>query len=86
MEHSPPLKCINTNFTEPFHLRVSELDSSISEFGLIHCCKQGFQSKIDSRMANSVDPDEIALYELSHLDLHCLQRRLYWSAGMKGLM
>ena len=24
-------------------------------------------------MSNSVDPDEVAYYELSHLDLHCLQ-------------
>ena len=24
-------------------------------------------------MANSVDPDETARYEPSHLDLHCLQ-------------
>ena len=24
-------------------------------------------------MANSVDPDEMACYELSHVDLHCLQ-------------
>ena len=36
-------------------------------------------------MANSVDPDETARYELSHLDLHCFQSYLYWSVGMKGL-
>ena len=36
-------------------------------------------------MANSVHPDETAHYEPSHLDLHCLQRYLCWSAGMKGL-
>ena len=36
-------------------------------------------------MENSVDPDDTAHYELSHLDLHCLQRGLYWSVGMKGL-
>ena len=36
-------------------------------------------------MPNSVDPDETAHYEPSHLDLHCLQSYLYWSAGMKGL-
>ena len=42
---------------------------------------KGFQSKIDKkkkkkkkRMANSVDSDEMAHYESSHLDLHCLQR------------
>ena len=27
-------------------------------------------------MPNSVDPDEMAYYKLSHLDLHCLQRYL----------
>ena len=36
-------------------------------------------------MANSVDPDEKAHYEQSHLDLHCLQRFLCLSAGMEGL-
>ena len=36
-------------------------------------------------MANSGDPDETARYEPSHLDLHCLQRYLYWSARMKRL-
>ena len=36
-------------------------------------------------MANCVDPDEMAHYEPSHLDLHCLQRYLPRSAGMKGL-
>ena len=34
-------------------------------------------------MINSVDPDETARYEPSHLDLHCLQRYLYWSAGLR---
>ena len=24
-------------------------------------------------------------YDMSHLDLHCSQRYLYWSAGLKGL-
>ena len=37
-------------------------------------------------MANSVDPDETASYEPSHLDLHCLQTHLYWSAGTKALI
>ena len=36
-------------------------------------------------MANSVDPDEMARYESSHLDLHCLYRYWFWSAGLKGL-
>ena len=38
------------------------MDSSTSEFGHIHCCKQGFQSKINNRIANSVDPDESACW------------------------
>ena len=34
-------------------------------------------------MANSVDPDETARYEPSHLDLHCMHRYWFWSAVMK---
>ena len=34
-------------------------------------------------MTNSLDPDEMAHYEPSHLDLHCLQRYLFWSVGLK---
>ena len=36
-------------------------------------------------MANIVDPDETARYEPSHLDLHCLQRYVFWSTGLKEL-
>ena len=35
---------------------------------------------LSSCMANSVDPDEMAHDEPSHLDLHCLQWYLFWSA------
>ena len=41
--------------------------------------------KNQNRMANSVDPDETAHYELSHQDLHCLHRYVVWFAGLKGL-
>ena len=37
-------------------------------------------------MASSVDPDETARYESSHLVPHCLQIYLYWSLGIKGLV
>ena len=37
-------------------------------------------------MANSVDPDEMACYEPSHRDLHCLHGYWFWSAGLKGLI
>ena len=32
---------------------------------------------IINKMASSVDPDEMAHYEPSHLDLHCLHRYMY---------
>ena len=35
-------------------------------------------------MVNSVDPDETACYEMSHLDLHCSHRYWFWSARLKG--
>ena len=40
-----------------------------------------------TRLANNVDPDEIAnhgSFSPSHLELH-LKRYLFWSAGLKGL-
>ena len=37
-------------------------------------------------MINSIDPDETAHYEPSHLDLHCLHRYWFWPAGLKGSM
>ena len=36
-------------------------------------------------MANSVDPDETACHEPSHLYLYCLQMHLYKFAGIKRL-
>ena len=44
----------------------------------------GFQSRMNIRMANSVDPDGMTSYEPSHLDLHCLQRYQCWSVEMKS--
>ena len=41
--------------------------------------------KIKNRMANSVDSDERAHHEPSHLFVHCLQKYLSWSTGLKGL-
>ena len=36
-------------------------------------------------MANIEDPVETVRSKPSHLDLHCLQRYLYWSAGLQEL-
>ena len=41
--------------------------------------------KIQYRIANSVDPDETARYEPSHLVLHCLQKYMFRCAGFKEL-
>ena len=48
------------------------MGSSISECGHIHCCKYVFQSKVNNKMANSIDPAETALYKPFSLDLYCL--------------
>ena len=36
-------------------------------------------------MANSGDPEETARDEPSLLDLHCLDRYLFWCASLKAL-
>ena len=41
--------------------------------------------KIKNRMVYRIDPDETASYEPFHLDLHCLHKHKFWSAGLKGL-
>ena len=35
-----------------------------------------------NQMANNVDPNEMAGYEPSYQVLHCLQRYMFWSAGL----
>ena len=39
--------------------------------------KIGFQSNVENRMANSVDPHETVHYEPAHLDLYSLHRYLF---------
>ena len=36
-------------------------------------------------MANTVDPDEMAHYELSHLEVQCLQIQLFLCLTLQGL-
>ena len=38
---------------------------------------------IKNRMVNSVDPDEMTRFKPPHMDLHCLDRYMFWSAGLK---
>ena len=40
--------------------------------------------KNQEQTANSADPDETAHHEPSHLDLHCLNKSLFWSTVLKG--
>ena len=54
----------------------------ISEVVHIHCC---IKKQSQERKTSRVYPDETFIYEPSHQDLHCLQRCMYWSAGMEGL-
>ena len=58
------LRCLTVNhkvYTSPIHPRVSEMDSSIFNFGKsLHA---GCRSK-NNRIANSVDPDKKAHYGL----------------------
>ena len=42
--------------------------------------------KNPNKMASSADPDEMAHYEPSHQDLHCLGKKMFWSVGLKGLI
>ena len=42
-------------------------------------------SVLKKKKKSGVDPDETAYFELSHLDLHCLQKYLSQSTGPKGL-
>ena len=77
----------------PFNPWISDVESSNFEFWRIQCCKihvGGCHSKIKNRKPNRVDPAEKACYKLSHyglshLDLHCLQRYMFLSEGLKGL-
>ena len=41
--------------------------------------------KNQNRMANSVDPNEMAHYEPSYQGLHCLHRYLFWFVKLKVL-
>ena len=51
-----------------------------------HCQSEIKKKKKKKRkIPNSVDPDETARHEPSHLDLHCLQMYLFLSIGLKEL-
>ena len=69
------------------HLTLSPLsykmDSFISKIWSHPLLQIGVSVKNDNRMTHSVDPDEMAHYELSHLDLHWLHRYMFWSARLK---
>ena len=41
--------------------------------------------KLEDCISNSIDPDETAHYEPSHLDLHCLQKPMLLPIAVKVL-
>ena len=79
------LNNIPSTISRCVHSCVSDVESSIFEFGHIRCSKTIYQLNIENRMANSVDPEEMDHYKHSHQDLHCLQKYLFCSAGLKRL-
>ena len=62
--------CIDNPFTPKF-LKLTLLTIN---FDMSTVANGAPLQKTKTRMANSVHPDETALSEPSHLDLHCLQR------------
>ena len=71
-------------YNSSFQPLVSEIDSSISAFGTSIATKK-VTICVKNRMINSVNPDETAHDEPSHLDLHSLQKYLFWSTGLKEI-
>ena len=78
--------------TAEFALIIFVFNPFISEFlkwtlpsliFVVPIISDGSESKNENRMANRVDPDEMAHNKPSHLDLHCLQKYQLWSAGLK---
>ena len=61
------------------------MDFSVLEFRHFIDANRGFSLKPKNRMTSIVDPDETAHYEPCHLDIHCFQRRRFWSAGLKEI-
>ena len=47
--------------------------------------ERSLYAKLKYRMSNSVDPDEMAHYEPSHLDLCCLQKPILSPMAVKEL-
>ena len=51
------------------------INSSVFDVGHFHSTiTKWLMSKIKNRLSSSAGPDEMAHYEPSHLDLHCLHR------------
>ena len=61
------------------------MDSSIFESGQNPLFQTGFSVKSKNRMANNVEPDEVAHNEPSHQNLHCLHKICFGLQGGKGL-
>ena len=60
------------------------MDTSVFEYWTRPLLQIGISVK-NLETVNSVDPDEMARNEPSHLELHCLYKYLFWSTRLKGL-
>ena len=79
--------CFNPFTPEFLKWTLPSLNVCISNIGVSDLSqkkKKKKKKKNETRMSNSVEPDEMAHDEPSHLDLDCLQRYMLWSAGLKG--
>ena len=62
--------------------KISNYICRLPFFFLTNCrLERSLFVKLKDWMSNSVDPDETAHYELSHLDLRCLQRPIFIAYG-----
>ena len=60
------LICSTCHFLGIHELTLSLVDSSIFNFGQIRFLQMKSHSKIQNRIANSIEPDKTAHYEPSH--------------------
>ena len=76
------MKSIRIFLSENFHFLVVKFSV------YLNILQTGMSVKKKNKkngMANSVDPDEMARHEPSHLELHCLHRHPFWSTELKEL-
>ena len=84
------LKLFKTRKTSPLTLSVSNfirhLSSALFLLSNKLTTRKKFICKVARLNVNSVDPDETAHYEPSHLDLRCLQKPIIIAYGSERVL